>query len=118
MFKIVATAILSITLLSPVYSTKKAFEEKIKSPEQTYVVFGADWCEPCVRLKRLLKEVEIAKKIVFLDASNPWVADLLTKLEFRGIPYTVVYKDGKPTGVVRFGLSDSLIFLIANVDSD
>jgi thiol-disulfide isomerase/thioredoxin len=115
-FKIIATAVLSVALLSPVCSTKKVFEEKIKSPKQTYVVFGADWCEPCVKLKRLLKEVEIAKKIVFLDASKPWVADILTKLEYRGIPYTVVYKDGKPTGVVRFGLPDSLIFLIANVD--
>jgi thiol-disulfide isomerase/thioredoxin len=98
--------------------TKKKFVEKISRAEATYVVFGAGWCKPCVRLKKLLKDAEIAHKIVFLDSSDIWVQKMLLKLEYPGIPYTVVYQNGKATGVVRMGTGPSLIFLIANVDPD
>ena len=97
------------------YSTKKNFDQKISRSVKTYVVFGADWCAPCVKLKRLLSQAGIAKKVVFLNASKEWVANILLSLEYPGIPYTVVYKNGRSTGVVRMGKNSSLIFLLANV---
>ena len=95
----------------------KKFEEKIASPQKTYVVFGADWCKPCVKLKKLLKDAGIAHKIVFLDAEKLWVAKILLKLEYHWIPFTVVYQNGKQTGVIRYGVGPSLIFLIANIET-
>lgn len=95
--------------------SQKKFEEKIASPQKTYVVFGADWCKPCVRLKKLLKDAGIAHKIVFLNAERLWVAQLLLKLEYPGIPLVVEYQNGKQTGVIRVGSGPSLIFLLANV---
>ena len=111
-----------IALFSPItdsstsYSTKKNFDQKISRSVKTYVVFGADWCPPCVELKKLLNQAGVAKKVVFLNASESWVAEILISLEYPGIPYTVVYKDKKPTGVVRVGKNPSLIFLIANIE--
>lgn len=96
--------------------TEKKFVEKISRAEVTYVVFGASWCKPCVRLKKLLKDARVDYKIIFLDSSDIWVQKRLLKLEYHSIPYTVVYQNGKPTGVVRAGLGPSLIFLIANID--
>ena len=101
--------------------TEKKFVEKISRAEKTYVVFGASWCKPCERLYSLLKEAKIAHKIVYLHtdgAENLWVQKRLLKLEYAMIPYTVVYQNGKPTGVVRAGVSPSLIFLLANVLPD
>ena len=101
--------------------TEKKFVEKISRAEKTYVVFGASWCKPCERLYNLLKEAKIAHKIVYLHtdgAENLWVQKRLLKLEYAMIPYTVVYQNGKPTGVVRAGVSPSLIFLLANVLPD
>lgn len=97
--------------------SEKVFQEKISKKTKTYVVFGADWCGPCRELKLLLKQAEIADKIIFLNASKLWVIQILTKLKYQMIPFTVVYQNGKPTGVVRAGMNESLIFLIANVDS-
>ncbi len=101
--------------------TEKKFVEKISRAEKTYVVFGASWCKPCERLYNLLKEAKIAHKIVYLHtdgAENLWVQKRLLKLEYAMIPYTVVYQNGKPTGVVRAGVGPSLIFLLANVLPD
>ena len=101
--------------------TEKKFVEKISRAEKTYVVFGASWCKPCERLYNLLKEAKIAHKIVYLHTdglSNQWVQKRLLDLGYSMIPYTVVYQNGKPTGVVRAGVGPSLIFLLANVDPD
>ncbi len=106
-------------LVSPIpYSNKKNFDEKIRRETKTYVVFGADWCGPCVKLKNLLGSAGVAKKVVFLDSSQSWVATILIDLGYPGIPYTVVYQNGKPTGVIRLGLSQSLMFLVINIDAD
>tara|TARA_B100000686_G_C16645811_1_gene892722 strand:- start:370 stop:738 length:369 start_codon:yes stop_codon:yes gene_type:complete len=104
------------TTSSVSYATKEVFQKKIKRKKKTYVVFGADWCAPCQKLKKLLKQAEISHKIVFLNASESWVADILIEIQYTGIPYTVVYENGKPTGVIRYGLHQSLIFLIANIE--
>ncbi len=101
--------------------TEKKFVEKISRVDKTYVVFGASWCKPCERLYNLLKEAKIAHKIVYLHTDgveNLWVQKRLLKLEYAMIPYTVVYQNGKPTGVVRAGVGPSLIFLLANVLPD
>tara|TARA_R100000697_G_C5456711_1_gene198797 strand:+ start:624 stop:1007 length:384 start_codon:yes stop_codon:yes gene_type:complete len=95
--------------------SEKVFKEKIASPAKTYVVFGADWCGPCNKLKDLLKQAGISHKIIFLDASKIWVAKILMDLHYQMIPYTAVYQNGKHTGVIRVGMNDSLIFLLANV---
>ena len=100
------------------YSTKKIFDEKIRRETKTYVVFGADWCAPCVKLKKLLWDAGVSKKVVFLNSSKPWVAEILIELGYPGIPYTVVYSSGKPTGEIRVGLSQSLMFLIVKIDTD
>ena len=105
----------TITRDPTAYWNKKNFAKKIWRDEKTYVVFGADWCKPCVELKSLLVDAGIADRIIYLDSSEPWVAKILTDLEYIGIPYTVVYQNGKPTGVIRVGLHSSLIFLVANV---
>ena len=99
------------------YSSKKNFDKKIRRKIRTYVVFGADWCPPCLKLKRMLESAGIDSEIVFLNASEPWVADILVDLQYIGIPYTVVYQDGAPTGVIRYGFHPSLIFLVANVSA-
>ena len=118
LFLIVSIPVIAITNKK---ITEKKFVEKISRAEKTYVVFGASWCKPCERLYDLLKEAKIAHKIVYLHTdglSNQWVQKRLLKLKYTSIPYTVVYQNGKPTGVVRAGLHKSLIFLLANVDPD
>ena len=96
--------------------SEKEFKEKVSTPTKTYVVFGADWCGPCKKLNKLLKEAGIAHKIVFLNASEVWVAKILLDLHYQMIPYTAVYQNGKHTGVIRVGMNESLIFLLANVN--
>ena len=105
------------TALARIYvDSKKDFQQKIQRPVKTYVVFGAEWCAPCKKLKQLLKDANIAHKIVFLDASKIWVAKILLDLHYQMIPYTAVYQNAKHTGVIRVGMNESLIFLLANVD--
>lgn len=73
------------------------FNDKIESGRLTLVNFHATWCGPCLSMKPHLDEViekyrdEIHYERVDIDQNQ----DLVRQLQIRGVPTTMLVKDGE-----------------------
>ena len=91
------------------------YGDLIKSSPLVLVDFSASWCGPCQTLApiidRLAKKVGGKAKIVKIDVDKNQA--LASKLNVRGVPTLVLYKNGQPvwrqSGVVP---EDQLLKLI------
>jgi thioredoxin 1 len=79
--------------------------------------FGAEWCDPCHRLKRVWASEKVVKKLAelkgevfYLDADTPSHKNFFTYYNIRSYPTVVILKDGDV--VFRFvGAKDSKALL-------
>lgn len=74
-----------------------SFSEIITKDKPVLVDFYATWCGPCKALAPVLKQVKESVKneasIIKIDIDkNP---NLATKLNVRGVPTLILYKNGK-----------------------
>ncbi len=72
------------------------FKEIIQSETPTLVDFYADWCGPCKMQSPILKEVknELGDQIRILKVNIDKNQSLSTKLNVRGVPTLILYKNG------------------------
>jgi len=74
-----------------------SFQNLINSKIPVLIDFSADWCQPCKALKPILKQVAKATegkaRIIKIDVDNN--PDIAQKLEIRGVPTMIIYKEGK-----------------------
>ena len=90
-----------------------------KVGEKIYLLFGADWCEPCDQLKKLLEQEKIAHKVIMLDVDRTWAFLISRDLNVQGLPTLVVLtkREGKRVTAERprFGASPILVYLLAHL---
>ena len=74
-----------------------SFKEIINQPMPVLVDFAADWCGPCNALAPILKEVKLTLKeqikIIKIDVDKN--QKMAAKLNVRGVPTLILYKEGK-----------------------
>ncbi len=74
-----------------------SFKEIINQPMPVLVDFAADWCGPCKALAPILKEVKSTLKeqikIIKIDVDKN--QKMAAKLNVRGVPTLILYKEGK-----------------------
>jgi len=74
-----------------------SFKEIINQPMPVLVDFAADWCGPCKALAPILKEVKLTLKeqikIIKIDVDKN--QKMAAKLNVRGVPTLILYKEGK-----------------------
>ena len=77
----------------------EAFQSMIKSNPSVVFDFYADWCEPCIKMKPFLMEVESEyagkTQIIRINADDNQA--LLKALKINGLPEVQVYKNGQMT---------------------
>jgi thioredoxin 1 len=77
--------------------TKETFDSHINQDGLNLVLFGADWCTPCQRLKPIVEQ--LADK--YKDVANSGFVDvdaqpgLTEHYSVRGIPALLFFKAGK-----------------------
>ena len=74
-----------------------SFNELINGKTPVLVDFFAEWCGPCKMmspiLEKLKNEMADAIKIIKIDVDKN--QPLATKLNVRGVPTLILYKEGK-----------------------
>ena len=68
--------------------------DKTKGARVTIVNITASWCGPCKMMAPILEEIEAAGTPVFkVDVDEN--QEFAKGLEVKGVPTTLIYKDGK-----------------------
>ena len=104
------------------YSTLSDMKKAIADARpagKIYLLFGADWCESCVKLKRLLEQEKIAHKVLMLNVDQTWAFLISRDLGVQGLPTLIVltkHEDKKVTAEKpRSGMSSILVYLLAHL---
>ena len=98
------------------YTSVKKFEKQLASGDELFIVFGADWCKPCIYLFERLKEARIIDSVIFLNVDTTWAFILSKRLGVQGLPTLVVLKNGRKEAM-RTTPGEILIYLLANIES-
>lgn len=91
------------------------YNEIIKSSTPTLVDFHAEWCGPCKMMAPILKDLKRAmgEKVKVLKVDVDKNQALAGKLNVRGVPTLILYKEGKQvwrqSGVVQLNQLKSLV---------
>lgn len=77
--------------------TDDNFQEIIKNNSFVVIDFWSPWCAPCRAFSPILEEVasEYAGKLVLCKCNVVENGSLVQKLDIRGTPTTIYFKDGK-----------------------
>ena len=96
--------------------TADTFERTIKDSEIPVLVdFYADWCGPCKMMAPSVDEVArvYQGRALVAKLNTDFAPQLSTGLEIRGIPTTIVFRDGKEvarrTGAVPKAMLEELL---------
>lgn len=82
------------------YLTDESFPRDIEESRGIAVVkFTADWCPPCKALKPILASLaaEYAGRVAFHELDTDTHPHAAVKYGVRGLPTTVIFKDGLET---------------------
>ncbi len=76
---------------------KISFKELIAGETPVLIDFYADWCGPCRAMTPIIKEVadEVGDKVKVIKIDVDKNQDLSNKLNIRGIPTFMVFKNGE-----------------------
>lgn len=80
-------------------NASKGFDPVEESANEPLLVkFSATWCGPCKALSPVLEQVasELSLRAVEVDVDE--FPDLTAEYRVRGVPTTILFKDGKPMG--------------------
>ena len=78
-------------------NVEKALENKGKV---SFLLFGADWCPSCKKLKELLKEDNSLEKALHINIDETWAFVLSRRLGIKLVPALVIFKNGKLSKVI------------------
>ena len=106
------------------YATLKQLQKAVddqaaeKTTGPVYVVFSASWCPTCAELKKLLGQgqAEILDRVLFVNVDETWAFLLSRDVGVEGVPTLVTFDMGTPSKP-RFGMSNILVYLIANIEN-
>ena len=84
----------------------------LKSKKKKIIIFGAPWCKSCLKLKRLIKEANINKKIIYVNIEEQWAKDIFLKLDLSGIPTMLEVSKNNNQAVLKSGTSDIIMYLL------
>ena len=85
------------------YASVKQVEAALndKNKERlVFLLFGADWCKPCFKVKKLLKQGDSFDKALHLNVDETWAFVLSRRLGVQGLPTLVVFKGGQPIKLI------------------
>ena len=100
------------------WSTEQELEEAIANPgtEAIYLVFAADWCEPCKRLVRIVESEGWVNKLIIINVDEPWVARFGTMLKITRIPTLLVADERGDIAERRESLGPIVTYLVVHLE--
>lgn len=69
-------------------------EEVLNSTEIVVVKFGAEWCKPCKMLNPIMEQISTEKSLKIYDVDVDECPNLSSQFGIKGVPTTIVFKDG------------------------
>ena len=97
------------------WTSKFQLRLELDKPGKKFLVFGAPWCAPCTKLKKLLLKEGATKNVFYLNIDETWAFLLSRSMGAEGLPSMVVV-DGAEVSVPRQGVGNILVYLLANVE--
>ena len=89
----------------------------LENKKQAIVIFGADWCKVCDKLRVAIKQARLKEKVYYVNIDDPWVREIILSVKIRQIPLMFVIVDGKAK-VAKLGPSEIIMWLLINVESN
>ena len=81
------------------YAPGKQVQAALESQDKdkvVYLIFAADWCPACAKLKTLVEQANAMSKVLFLNTDETWAFVLSRQLGVQGLPTMVIFKGGQP----------------------
>ncbi len=97
------------------WTSKFQLRLELDKPGKKFLVFGAPWCAPCTKLKKLLLKEGVTKNVFYLNVDETWAFLLSRSMGAEGLPSMVVV-DGAEVSEPRHGMGNILVYLVANVE--
>ena len=86
---------------------------KLREKDEFVMVFGADWCRSCEKLRMLIKQANLKDRVYFLNLEEPWVKSIAMETGIRNIPVMFSVQHGKAT-IAKIGPNDIIMWLLIN----
>lgn len=83
------------------WATLETFKAYLDRPGKKYLIFGAPWCKPCEKLKKLMAQAKVDNRVLYLNVDQTWAFLVSRKLGTEGIPAMAVLEEGKPPTIIH-----------------
>ena len=83
-----------ISASGPTWTSYEELVSAIDNEEESYVLFAAEWCKPCVKLLKIARQEGWMDKIHVINTDLPWVQFLMKETRTKDIPTLFVLGDG------------------------
>lgn len=89
---------------------------QLESKPSAIIIFGADWCEACNKLRAAISQANLKQKVYYVNIDEPWVRSIIISTGIKQIPIMFYLVNGK-AHMAKLGPNEIIMWLLINIES-